>query len=1058
MKIQCLIAGRPVSQLQGIFEDWDVPFADTVTDFGERPSTPPGIAVFTPINSPSPSHEMAAVVPVFEMPWTHFRDLMSSMTLPDRDLRKNSRSDHTQDKGSDSCKRDICRYLSVSAQSRDTNRGLKPIMLGSEAPLILQKPQIYLPKASIGSLGAHIHDSVGLSNRMRELDMMMFLVGLASNNIGTQEIINLVMELVEDESCGMLFKRLLAEKLDTVSAFAEKLLVPAARHQKWDLMEVLIESGIDVDTRSDCYDTHTTLASSNGYITHSATALQYAVDHGNIEMVKYLIEREATDFSAFYQSRSGRFCRGTILDLAVDRGHQSLVRYVLADPGRFPKITTFHLRHAILLGHIEMVRLLLDSPNGLCKAAGGTPWLFFEAAAVCEDEDQAGKLVYMLLSYDFDIASMDAFGRGSILAAASVVPHMTMIKRLLTEGFHTGSVALGHIDRLGNPLDGYETYALALTVINSKSALHVAVSRGHEELVSLLLNYGADANQYCGLYPIQRAALKGNAMVARLLIELGADVNATQHRDESSAFESAYSPFPAILLALLQEHIEVAELLHRAGAMICDDVEECAYKEFMLARLVERGSQSLIFSIIGRLLPGKKLANKHADVIARRFDVDFMASLVHTGIKVIRVPSIYAFIAGSGHPSQCSDRESYSFGSKESLEQQVMGCIDEDGGLSPSHGLRALILAVRGDLERIILILLHAGFNPFEPIADAADDILSEVDSRYRFRKGESAFIESVVRIRRNVAKIFLDWNSDSLSAEKYVLRIRQTCKASILALCRDCDYGWLRELLFNDVINYQVAQHVLGRGYIKKCLFGELYDAISVKLYSAMDRILQDGSPFVDDLVNLPARIERTPLQLAAEQQNSQLLRTLLDMGADVNAKADDLRGATALQFAAMNGNFEIVDMLIGAGADINAPHAKYQGRTAVEGAAEWGRLDMVHYLLEAGANIQLRKNYRRTVYRAYENGHRAIAHMVYRWKKEKYGDEDCEAPESVVKTMTQLELDGEIPAECDSEEDLDESDIDSPFDPLARYRELRRRRRKLREVLLGEQERYRN
>jgi ankyrin repeat protein len=125
------------------------------------------------------------------------------------------------------------------------------------------------------------------------------------------------------------------------------------------------------------------------------------------------------------------------------------------------------------------------------------------------------------------------------------------------------------------------------------------------------------------------------------------------------------------------------------------------------------------------------------------------------------------------------------------------------------------------------------------------------------------------------------------------------------------------------------------------------------------------------------------------------------------VNAEPYYMQGATALQFAAINGNFKIAALLLEAGAEINAPPATYDGRTAIEGAAEWGRLDMVHYLLEAGADIQNLGNFRRTVYRAWKNGHHTVARMVHSFKREKYGEENTDSIESILQIMVEVRVD---------------------------------------------------
>jgi ankyrin repeat protein len=1072
--------------MQSVFGRWLGTFADTIPELGnvQRPPTPTDIAIFTPINSPSPSNEMilSNTVPTFvfsasrhtfEMPWTQFQNLMSKMTFPQWELGSQSRPFDAQARVGDYRIRDLLRpssgLSSGGTQLRHTIQSPKPTISDYNSPLALRKPQCYLPRAHIASLDTQTHGVVGLTQGMTESDLLKLLIGTASNNLEIDQTIKFVMELLEDKSYETLLKSLLEQKIDTVSAFAEKLLVPAAQEGKWDLVKAIIESGVDIDTRSE------------DYFGRSETALQSAVDQGNVDMVCYLIERGARDFSADFQNQLNGLDwdkQGTIVDLAVDRGHHKLVENLLKDTTsglvQLPKLTIYHLRTAILLGHIKVVRLLLDSSTGLCEAARATPWLFFEAAAFCKHETQASELVDILLSYDFAIASTDAFGRGSILAAASVAPHMAMIKRLLLAGFGTSCVAIGHMDRLEDLSDSYWIYASALTVINRKSALHVAVSLGHEDLVKLLLSYGADANQACGSYPIQQAAWNGNATILALLVEARADVNLRQY---SESF-TEYSPhsvglkfWPAILLALYQGHIETAEILHSAGAIFVEDAQGPYYLNVSRA-LVERGSQSLIYSLLNRLLPQKKLASKHADLLAGRFGEGFLSDLAHIGIRVMRLPSIYAIIAREdGSSSIHSDQADNSGEPIELSAQRILDIVAAEGGLDVEHGLRALILAVHYDRESIVLMLLRLGFDPFKPIPKPGDEIAKEIDARYCLRPAQSAFCLAITSGRKNIVKIFLDWQSEALHDDSNSFRHQEMCRAYVLALCGsflgwnlDCSVDEIARRLIDLLAEYGIdiaaAKQALGPLYVRKCLHGGLCNAINWKYYHTMSRILVQ-QPWCDDLVNPPeAELGNTPLQRLVHADEPKHVRELLDLSANVNAKADDLRGATALQFAAMKGNFEIVDMLIEAGADVNAPPATYDGRTAIEGAAEWGRLDMVHYLLEAGADIQDQKNYRRTVHRAWRNGHRTIARMVYRWKKEKHGEEDCEAPESVAKSMTRLELDGELPAVCDWDEESDESDVDFYCGPLAGYRVLQRSQREMRqeieEELVNDQEEF--
>jgi ankyrin repeat protein len=158
-----------------------------------------------------------------------------------------------------------------------------------------------------------------------------------------------------------------------------------------------------------------------------------------------------------------------------------------------------------------------------------------------------------------------------------------------------------------------------------------------------------------------------------------------------------------------------------------------------------------------------------------------------------------------------------------------------------------------------------------------------------------------------------------------------------------------------------------------------------------------QPGSRFMGD----------APIQNAAEH-DSELLERLIRTNVDVNTKPAIFQGATALQRAAAAGNFQSLKILLKVGANMNDLPGKKEGRAAIEGAAEHGRLDMVRYLLEAGADIKGRtnKNYRRTVYRAWAEGHRTVVRMIQNWKRENYGQEDCEDFEVILESMTDDEL----------------------------------------------------
>ncbi|KAI0814655.1 ankyrin repeat-containing domain protein [Xylaria sp. FL0064] len=125
-----------------------------------------------------------------------------------------------------------------------------------------------------------------------------------------------------------------------------------------------------------------------------------------------------------------------------------------------------------------------------------------------------------------------------------------------------------------------------------------------------------------------------------------------------------------------------------------------------------------------------------------------------------------------------------------------------------------------------------------------------------------------------------------------------------------------------------------------------------------------------------------RTPLQAAASSElpNEEIVQLLITKGAEINAPPAFIGGITALQGAAIRGHINIALLLMENGADVNASPAMRDGRTAVEGAAENGRLDMVKILLNAGAtgDVVEGKGFEKAMKLAKENGHSEVARLL--------------------------------------------------------------------------------
>jgi len=126
----------------------------------------------------------------------------------------------------------------------------------------------------------------------------------------------------------------------------------------------------------------------------------------------------------------------------------------------------------------------------------------------------------------------------------------------------------------------------------------------------------------------------------------------------------------------------------------------------------------------------------------------------------------------------------------------------------------------------------------------------------------------------------------------------------------------------------------------------------------------------------------EATALMWASAKGQTDTIKLLLDKGADINA--ENFIGSTALMWAAGHGDTNVVQLLLDKGADINAKggflggtaltHAVYNGQTdmvkflldrgaknngdALTAAAQQGQTDIVKLLLDKGADINVKDN----------------------------------------------------------------------------------------------------
>ncbi|TGJ79046.1 hypothetical protein E0Z10_g9716 [Xylaria hypoxylon] len=235
------------------------------------------------------------------------------------------------------------------------------------------------------------------------------------------------------------------------------------------------------------------------------TPLSYAAQHSYQTIVRMLLEQAST-FSVNTNSRS---CTGrTPLSYAAEMGHEAVTQMLLgvdatdadsrSQSGRTP------LSYAAEHGHCGVIRLLLRASDG---------------AAVDSD-------------------SPDRHNRRTPLRFAVENGHKAAVKLLL---------------------------ATETVDIDSKSSapeetcLTVAAKGGDEEMVGLLLEYGADAriSGHCGQTPLFLATKHGHTAVVRCLLEAGIDVDTRDEQGWSPLMLAARSGYDELVRFLIEKNANI---------------------------------------------------------------------------------------------------------------------------------------------------------------------------------------------------------------------------------------------------------------------------------------------------------------------------------------------------------------------------------------------------------------------------------------------------------------------------------------------------------------------
>lgn len=710
-------------------------------------------------------------------------------------------------------------------------------------------------------------------------------------------------------------------------------LMIAASHGKSDVVKALISRGADIN-----------LAANNSW-----TPLMFAAEKGDLGTVQALLTTPGISIDE--RQTDGT----TALIIAASHGKADIVR-ALIDRGAYPNIADADgwtaLMYAAQTDDVETTQALLNAPTIIIdkrKTDGATALII---AATHGNAD----VVKALINRGANPNVADDDGRTLLMHAAGQ-DDPTTVQVLLSEP---------EIDIDVKTHDG-------------ATALWIAAFNGGADIVKMLLEHGADIHQI-----VEKITAINDDLAETRLVSLECLKYYLDQRQ--SAFPSLKSL--ALDIVMQQAQVKGPSLTHISFQATREQLFEGKLSAADVVRLINLfNSKTLDTPLLQTLAIAIQLG---------RYPARAEQDLIQDALRTFNLADEYAKNQSSLSSENINrwqvSGQTLLTRAAQAGDQLLVGALIKCGAahhLPDRHGDNALHAAVKSGQWPVCDQLLALGANPN---SSDRSGVCSLTYLAQAFATGDEKTAPRVATLLGSILakgyRLNRAVNDPDDPARQTQTTIRGILESNLNR------YATYLDILFagdisradksgNTLLSFAVKHSQLEflQILIDKGANPNIPDELTyTPLMSAAQYGDLTATQMLLDAPNINIDAKRfdgaTALMIAAHSNKNDVMKVLIDRGADVNAT--DKYGWTSLMLAARQGHLKIVQALLNrSGINIDAKNIK--GLTALIFAILYGKADVAKVLIHHGADVNLAKNDGWTpLMSAAQHGHMTIAQTL--------------------------------------------------------------------------------